>query len=124
MICVFRGQLRGFFCEIAGAQAMLHQHEPDYPDTGLPVEPDWWKLSMEHFSGQVRKHCHECSAPLRGWGELAQARDADGVEQVSETHRNVYRTKRPMRRVQVVTELAQLGNRLTHMTDYLQNGRK
>jgi hypothetical protein len=35
MIGVFRGQLRAWFCEVAGAQAMLHQDEPDYPDTGL-----------------------------------------------------------------------------------------
>lgn len=37
MIGVFRGELRAWFCEIAGAQAMLHQHEPDYPDTGTPI---------------------------------------------------------------------------------------
>jgi hypothetical protein len=35
MIGVFRGQLRAWFCEIAGAQSILHQDEPDYPDTGL-----------------------------------------------------------------------------------------
>jgi hypothetical protein len=35
LIGVFRGELRAWFCEIAGAQSMLHQHEPDYPDTGL-----------------------------------------------------------------------------------------
>lgn len=36
MICEFRGELRGFFCEVAGGQAMLNQHNPDYPDTGIP----------------------------------------------------------------------------------------
>jgi len=35
MICSFRGELRGFFCELAGAQSMLHQDEIDYLDTGM-----------------------------------------------------------------------------------------
>jgi hypothetical protein len=41
MICQFRGQLRAFFCEVAGAQAVWHQHDPDYPDTGLDPTRRW-----------------------------------------------------------------------------------
>lgn len=43
MVGVFRGELRGWFCEIAGAQSILHQHDADssgnpiYPDTGIPI---------------------------------------------------------------------------------------
>lgn len=89
MIGVFRGQLRAWFCEIAGAQAMLHQDEEDYPDTGLDptvdfsyLEPayaetgrwlEWWQLPMISFAQQVRKHCFDCGVPLRGYGELSQA---------------------------------------------------
>jgi hypothetical protein len=85
MIGMFRGELRAWFCEVAGAQSILHQDEPDYPDTGLDPtqafcerwqeQPDklWWQLSMRHFKDQVRKHCHECGVPLRGEGTLAQA---------------------------------------------------
>lgn len=72
MICQFRGELRGFFCEIAGAQAMINQNNPDFPDTGLPVEPGWWKQTMPAFAGQVRTHCHRCIVPLDGHGSLAQ----------------------------------------------------
>ena len=37
LVGVFRGELRAWFCEIAGAQSILHQDEPDYPDTGLRI---------------------------------------------------------------------------------------
>lgn len=121
MICVFRGELRAFFCEIAGAQAMLHQHESDYPDTGLPLHEGWWRLPMENFAAQVRHHCHSCSVPLRGYGELSQSKD--GVEQTSATHESIYRPKVRDRSVQVVTQIEQLGNTLERATDYIQNAK-
>lgn len=147
MIGMFRGELRAWFCEIAGAQSMLHQHDPDYPDTGLPVgeylasEPaptldaldniyrapvrkQWWELHMRDFAHQVRKHCHECGVPLRGHGELACASDDTAKEQVSITHQDVYTPKRPNRRVELVTVPSQLGEPLGRMTDYLGNGKK
>ena len=132
MIGMFRGELRAWFCEVAGAQSILHQDEPDYPDTGLDPtqafcerwqeQPDklWWQLSMRHFKDQVRKHCHECGVPLRGEGVLAQARedldanalamvDPNPKEQCSETHAAVFRPKRKHRRVELVTVPEQLG---------------
>lgn len=128
-IGVFRGQLRGYFCEVAMAQSILHQDEPYYPDTGrdliskTPGMPDgpWWKLEMGDFSDQVRKHCHECSVPLRGFGELSQA-DL-GTEQTSQTHAAIFHPKRKDRLVQIVTDVQQLGvGRLTEVTRYIQNG--
>lgn len=165
MIGVFRGQLRAWFCEVAGAQAMLHQDDPDYPDTGIaptgtyvkddsahsgwlhyleeipgikPVEGAvrWWQLPMRSFAHQVRKHCHECGIPLRGHGELAQARDTDladmdggiiqdsGREQTSATHQGIYKPKRTGRRVELVTVPAQLGDPLGNVVRYLQNADK
>lgn len=136
MIGQFRGQLRAWFCEIAGAQAMLHQHEPDYPDTGIPVESHyryldadllgrnhWWELSMKAFAHQVRKHCHECGVPLKGHGELAMSPDSVGKEQCSTTHESIYKLKRPARKLEVVTELVQLGTPLSKMTNYLGNAK-
>lgn len=120
MIGVFRGQLRGYFCEIAAAQAMLHQDEPDYPDTGVPVIPGWWKQDHAAFEAQIRKHCHECGIPLRGHGSLANSGPA---EQVSATHAGIYKPKRPCRQVDVVTNLIQLGSPLARATDYLENGK-
>jgi hypothetical protein len=118
LIGVFRNQLRGYFCELAASQSMLHQEEPDYPDTGMPVTPGWWKQGQKAFDKQINKHCHECGIPLRGYGALAN----DGpAEQVSETHQAVYRLKRPDRKIERVTELIQLGNPLGRMTDYLEN---
>lgn len=72
MLCQFRGELRAFFCEIAGSQAILNQHNPDYPDTGMPVTKGWWRKPMEDFADQVEFHCHRCLVPLRGHGALAQ----------------------------------------------------
>jgi hypothetical protein len=123
MIGVFRGELRGYFCEIAGAQAMLHQHNPDYPDTGLPVVQGWWRAGMPEFAAQVRKHCHECGVPLRGHGELAVS-NPDGVEQVTATHADIYKPKKKDRTVQLVELRDQLGKPLEKMTHYLQNAAK
>jgi len=72
MLCQFRGELRAFFCEIAGGQAILNQHNPDYPDTGMVVSEGWWRKPMQDFAEQVRFHCHRCLVPLRGHGALAQ----------------------------------------------------
>ncbi len=162
-IGVFRGQLRAWFCEIAMAQSILHQDESDYPDTGLsPLiryslggfdtgdELAWWELKMPAFAEQVRKHCHDCGVPLRGYGQLSQAEDVcprcEGkgtiysggehapcgrcqgtggpAEQVSAAHRAVYLPKRKDRRVELVTLPSQLGRPLETSTHYLQNSRR
>lgn len=141
MIGQFRGQVRAWFCEIAGAQAMLHQHEADYPDEGLHIGSDglthhvwtegtrihdettqWWKLPMSAFREQVRKHCMECGVPLRGYGELACS--ADGTEQYSRTHASVFKPKRKERNVELVQLRTQLGPSLSLMTDYLGNAKR
>ena len=137
---VFRGELRAWFCEIAMSQSILHQDDPAYPDTGIDptlvysrtggvlpefVDPKfkWWQLSMNEFSEQVRKHCHDCGVPLRGHGSLAQAADGDpyAAEQVSDAHLDVYRPKRAGRRIELVTTRSQLGPDHT-FTKYLQHG--
>lgn len=146
MIGMFRGQLRAWFCEIAGAQAMLHQWEPDYPDTGVKIHgdgtcsvvvvdgsrdyfdqerqfPSWWQLPMSEFAHQVRKHCHDCGVPLRGRGELSQSTSVDSKEQVSASHADVYKPKRVGRRVELVTVESQLGGHVGRVIDYIQNGR-
>lgn len=129
MIGVFRGELRGWFCEIAGAQAMLHQSDPNYPDTGIELNTTafgrgmyWWQLPMTSFGEQVDVHCHSCGVPLKGHGELAQADEDKGVEFVSAAHLDIYKPKRFDREVQVVTSREQLGEPLSRMTHYLQNG--
>ena len=123
MIGMFRGELRAWFCEIAGAQSILHQNHPDYPDTGVEVTSDWWKKSMTDFAGQVRKHCHDCGVPLRGYGSLAQ--DEAGVEQVSATHMEVYQLKRPGRALQLVEDRSEVSEQsLKSFVSYLQNSEK
>ncbi len=158
MIGVFRGQLRAWWCEFAGAQSILHQDESDYPDTGIDPTKDydhlgnviaplgitdetgrhltcdelgvprplkWWQLPMLSFAHQVRKHCHDCGVPLRGYGELACSTDPAAKEQVSEAHVAIFRPKRPGRRVETVTTLTQLGvGRIERVTDYVGNSRR
>lgn len=162
MIGVFRGKVRAWFCEIAGAQSMLHQHDPTYPDTGIDPTKEWpetelrpngkwWQLPMRDFSHQVRKHCHDCGVPMRGYGELAQSepipcpncgdlpkdsphrkgcsicKDTQYIssrEQVSATHQSIFKPKDKGRRVELVTVPSQLGKPLERMTDYLGNARK
>lgn len=137
MIGVFRGGLRAWFCEVAGAQAMLHQHVSDYPDTGIDPTVEykrhptletrpllWWQLPMHAFADQVKQHCHSCGVPLRGYGELACADDDTAKEQTSRTHAGVYKPKRRGRAVELVTTLQQLGKPLARSTDYLGNSKR
>lgn len=117
---VFRGQLRAYFCEIAMAQSIFHQDDPEYPDTGIEAVEGWWRKPMQDFVHQVRKHCHECSVPLRAYGSLAQSED--GVEQVSETHAAGYLPKKKGRRVELVTIVDQLQlGKISKVTDYMGN---
>jgi len=96
MIGQFRGATRGWFCEVAGGQAMLRQDDPEYPDTGVPITCShcngrgivtdetegviqcptcsgvaWWQQPMQAFKHQVSQHCSNCLVPLRGVGHLA-----------------------------------------------------
>lgn len=119
MLCQVKGQLRAFFCELAGAQAMLHENDEGYPDTGMPVTVGWWTRPIQDFQNQINKHCHECGIPLKGYGQLAVGGDH---EQVSETHRGIYKPKVRDRLVQLVTSRDQLGGQLPKATDYIQNG--
>lgn len=120
---VFRGELRFWFCELAGAQSMLHQHEPDYPDTGLRVVPGVWALPMQGYAEQVGYHCMACGIPARGYGELAN--NPHGTEHVSLTHENIYKPKQRDRLVQLITTSQDLkAGALERATDYVQNGVK
>lgn len=140
LVGVFRGQVRAWFCEIAAAQSMLHEHDPDYPDTGIPIDVEglvdttaennqgyrtkslWWKLPMESFAGQVRKHCHDCGIPLRGYGELAVG---GKMEQVSPTHAAIYKPKVKNRLVQITTRREDLREQaLSSTVTYLQNAKR
>lgn len=109
MICVVDGQLKGYFCEIAGAQAMM-THDGTY---GLDVVPGWWKSSWEAFKGQLF-HCHRCGVPLRGKGTYA----VDGsAEQTSAYYKDIYKPKDGGRQVEVVDAVSALGH-TEKVTDY------
>lgn len=124
MIGVFRGELRGYFCEIAGAMSMLHQHNSEWPDIGVKIEQGWWKKTMTDFASQVRQCCHNCGVPLRGYGALAQG-DESQPEQCSSTHEKIYQPKRQERLVQIVSDRSQLQEQaLGRFTDYVGNARK
>lgn len=119
---VFRGEVRFWFCEIAAAQAMLCQHKPDYPDTGLPVTKGVWNQAMQAYAGQVRQHCHNCGIPNRGYGELAMGGHR---EQVSQQYADIYKPKATGRPVELVQLVDQLGEKhLTQITDYIENGER
>lgn len=126
MVGVFRGELRGWFCELAGAQSMLHEHEKDYPDTGFSIRVSnntintkWWQHSIDMYTNQIMKHCFECGIPLRGRGDLAVA---GKNEQISRSHKLIYVPKKSGREVQLITERSQLGGEVEIATNYIENG--
>lgn len=118
MIGLFRGEIRAYFCELACAQARLHEDDSDYPDTGLPVIQNWWKLPIENFQHQVDKHCYECGIPLRGYGDL----DNGVMEYVSKTHLPIYKTKGSGKMIKLVTKTSELEGHVKRATDYVENG--
>jgi len=48
-----------FFCEVAATFDLLF----DGPG-GYPVEPGWWKRSVEQFNDQKERYCKLCSIPI------------------------------------------------------------
>lgn len=119
LIGVFRGELRGWFCELAGAQSMLHQLDSTYPDTGHAIVPGWWDKHISEFEEQITYHCHRCGIPLRGYGSLA---NSGPTEQVSKEHERVYKLKRYDRKLEIITSVEQMGDPLHRATDYIENG--
>lgn len=125
MLCVVHGEVRGYFCELAGAQAMLHQNNPDWmgtgqpmPMTGVPATPGWWNQDMSAFEAQARLHCMACGIPLRRAG--LPATTADRLE-FSETHRHIARPKVRDRPIEFVTIGAAVERPERPSTQYLPN---
>ncbi|NCX56006.1 MAG: hypothetical protein EBW87_02260 [Burkholderiaceae bacterium] len=125
-ITTVRGELRGFFCELAAAQAVLHADNPDWagtgkpmPDTGVSVVPDWWKQGMDAFAEQARQHCRMCGIPLKGFGQLAVGGDR---EQYSKSHEFIMRPKLKDRLLELITDREQLKEgALGKATNYMEN---
>jgi hypothetical protein len=137
-IGAFRGELRAYFCEIAMAQALLHQNDPDYPDTGvdflvsdgrvcsipqfygkygdqsqgsgsIAIEGPWWRLLMQSFRTQVRQHCHNCLVPMQGIGQLACDQTPGTLEITTKSSVGVVRPKNSQRGVIVANDPLELG---------------
>jgi hypothetical protein len=120
MFGAFRGNLRFWFCEVAGAQAMLNQHKPDYPDTGYPPSPRVWAGTMDQYAPQVRQYCHRCLVPLRGYGELATHKT--GVQHTTKEYADIFRPKTTGALVQLVTKPEEFqAQALSRMTSYVEN---
>lgn len=126
MIGVVRGELKAYFCELAAAQAMLHQNNMNWmgtgkpmPDTGLPVTPGWWRKPIQDFADQIKLHCHACGIPLKAFGSLA---NGGPFEQHTVTHSPIMKFKKLDRQGQLIETLVQLGEKhLPKATDYIQN---
>ena len=129
MICVVNGEVKGFFCEIAGSMAMIHANdEIAWEDGGLEILDykekngrEWWEEPMTVFGPQVDQACHNCSVPLRIRGELAIH---GNKEQVSKTHAGIYKPKVKNREIEIVANLIQIGGTVKHVTSYLGNAKQ
>lgn len=122
IVTLVRGELRAYFCEVAGHMAALHADNPDWsgsgqpmPDVGLPVTPGWWRKPLAEFADQVRTCCHHCAIPLRRPGQLAIGGEA---EEFSRTHQFIARPKRLPRKIDLIT-IPQLVRPDRPATEYL-----
>src|SRR5690606_15655154 len=86
MLCSIPGKgLRAFFCEVAGAQAMLHAHDPSWPDTGMtiPCELCGGSGEIEAYKGEPSQgttlvRCDACDG--LPWWRQGMNRFAEQVE--------------------------------------------
>lgn len=106
-ITLRRGNLRAYFCEVAASFEGVYD-----TDTGLAVEPGWWRRPMMDYEHQVRRWCPSCGVPLR----LAGHEDLDFIDDVSARHVGLTvagRRPRPYKRHDTIT-----GPRTHEATDY------
>jgi hypothetical protein len=123
ILCLVRGELRGFLCEVQGHMAALHADNPDWagtgqpmPDVGLPPVPGWWRRPLQDFAEQVKTCCHHCSVPLNRPGQLAIGGEK---EEFSPVHEFIARPRVRSRPVEMVESIGRVerGDRPT--TQYL-----
>lgn len=121
IICQVKGKLRAYFCEIAGAQAMLNETlgNGELYNTGIEVTENWWKLPISAFEDQIRLHCFQCGVPLRGKGDLAVG---GKTEYVSKTYLPIAKLKNKEKKIKVVEKVADLDGQVGRSTDYIKNG--
>lgn len=117
LVGTFRGELRAWFCEIAGSQSMLNQEDPNYPDTGIKVFPGWWRLKMSSFEDQVYKHCYDCGVPLKLKGSL----DFENIDYYSKTHEHLMKSKNGKTQFFEVRRRSDF-ELVPKSTDYILNG--
>lgn len=119
------GQLYGYFCEVAFAQALLHKNDPNWDIKGIPIPGDykgqWWELSSDNFYDQVDWHCHRCGVPMKIEGAWAQGDSAVEREQISKCHANVCLPKKPDRLVELIEDMSQLRSRDNNFTHYIHS---
>lgn len=116
IICQTKHGLRVFFCEIAGAQAMLTDSDID---DGLPCSDNWWKLPITAFEDQIRNHCFKCGVPLRGKGSLAVN---GNKEYISKSYVSIAKLKNKKSEVILVENIDDLEGHVGRSTDYINNG--
>jgi hypothetical protein len=80
------------------------------------VKPGWWRLPIEAFEQQVRKHCFACGIPLR---RTPQPAIGGTHEEFSATHRAIARPKTKGRPVQFVESIGTIVRPERPATEYL-----
>ena len=68
-----------FFCEIAGTMAAI------FDKPGWPIEPGWWRRSLDEFGDQISDFCGKCSGaiPLPSFSDGRGGRDGPTIDVVS-----------------------------------------
>lgn len=88
MISVFRGRVVGWFCEVAGAMSILHQDDPNWPDTGITIAdhvgycygPQFNSYS-KHLSEEQQKAVLKDHVKVEHWWQLPMTTFRDQVRQ-------------------------------------------
>lgn len=96
------------FCEVSAAFDITYD-----TDSGVAVEPGFWRWGMDRYDHQYKKWCRQCGVPL----QLRGNKDVEGVEVYSKTHEPLIQLKNSVRKTAIRLDVLPSG-RVQQVTDY------
>jgi len=104
-IMQINGELKGYFCEVAGAMDAVFNK-----NVGLEITKDWWKKDISYYQKQINECCHHCGVPLKLSGSIDK-------EQTDTLSRSTIHIAEKNNRKHIQIETTE--NKAKELTDYM-----